>query len=122
MTCNQNRQPVIGIYSYYFMNVCGAYKRFGIRVTLSKTKLNLVPKESQKNGRRGRVYTSFELGGFTADIIVDQKTDPPIHHWIIQKAGSTEILYWGQEYTYDQAESASQSCMKNLMDRAQRIA
>ena len=104
------------------MNVCLEQKRLGIRVTFGKTKLNLVPKESQKNGRRGRVYTSFELGGFTADIIVDQKTDPPIHHWIIQKGGSPEILYWGQEYTYEQAESAAQSCMKSLMDRHQRIA
>jgi hypothetical protein len=93
-----------------------------IRVTLSKTKLNLVATESENGARRGRVYTSFEFGGYTADIIVDRKTDPPIHHWIIQKAGSPDILYWGQEYTYEQAESAAQSCMQSLVDREPRVA
>lgn len=91
-------------------------------MTQAKTKLSLVPKGSENGVRRGRMYTSFELGGYTADIIVDQKTNPPIHHWIIQKAGSPEILYWGQEYTYEQAESAANSCMQSLMDREQRIA
>ena len=111
------------------MNVCLEQKRLGIRVTLGKTKLNLVPKEPNlvpkdtgKSSQRDRVYISFEVGGFTADIIVDQKTDPPIHHWIIQRAGSPEILYWGQEHTCDQAESAAQSCMRSLIDREQRIA
>jgi len=91
-------------------------------VTLGKRQLNLVQMESGRDGKRGRLYTSFELGGFTADIIVDQKTDPPIHHWIIQKIGSPEILFWGQEYTYEQAESGARSCMQSLIDRQQRIA
>jgi hypothetical protein len=91
-------------------------------VTLGKRQLNLVQMGSGRNGKRARLYTSFELGGLTADIIVDQKTDPPIHHWIIQKIGSAEILYWGQEYTYEQAESAARSCMQSLLDRQHRIA
>ena len=91
-------------------------------MTQSKAKLNLVPMASENGNRRGRIYTSFELGGYTADIIIDQKTDPPIHHWIIQRAGSAEILYWGQEYTSEQAQSAAHSCMHSLMDRQQRIA
>jgi hypothetical protein len=91
-------------------------------VTQGKTKLNLVPKRSENGASRGRIYTRFELGGYTADIIVDQKTNPPIHHWIIQRAGSPEVLYWGQEYTYEQAESAANSCMQSLMERQQRMA
>ena len=91
-------------------------------MTLSKTKLNLVSQESDQRAKRGRVSTSFEFGGYTADIIVDPKTDPPIHHWIIQRVGSPEILYWGQEYTYDQAVSASQSWMRSFADRERRIA
>ena len=91
-------------------------------MTQGNTKLNLAPKESEDGDRRGRLYTSFEFGGYTADIIVDQKTDPPIHHWIIQKAGSSEILFWGQEYTYEQAESAANSCVQSLLGREQRIA
>ena len=91
-------------------------------VTLGNGQLNLVSMESGRDGKRGRLYTSFELGGLTADIIVDQKTDPPIHHWIIQKIGSPEILFWGQEYTYEQAESAARSCMQSLLDRQERIA
>jgi len=91
-------------------------------VTLSKTKLSLVPRESENGAKRGRVSASFELGGYKADIIVDQKTDPPIHHWIVQRVGSPEILYWGQEYTYEQAETAAQFYISTLAERTSRIA
>lgn len=91
-------------------------------MTLSKTKLNLVPEHSENGAKRGRVFTSFEVGGYKADIIMDQKTDPPIHHWIIQRVGSPEILYWGQEYTYDQAQAASQFYITSLAERESRTA
>ena len=104
------------------MNVCVANKRLGSVVKPGKRKLNLVPMEPRNSAKPGRLSTSFELGGYTADIIVDQKTEPPIHHWIIQRAGSPEILYWGQEYTYEQAESAAQAWMRSLADRERRFA
>lgn len=91
-------------------------------MTLSKTKLSLVPRESDNSAKRGRVSTSFEFGGYKADIVVDPKTDPPIHHWIIQKVGYPEILYWGQEYTYEQAETAAQFYIGSLTDSTPRIA
>ena len=91
-------------------------------MTASKTKLNLVPQHSENGAKRGRVFTSFEFGGYKADIIMDQKTDPPIHHWIIQRVGSPEILYWGQEYNYEQAEAASQFYMRSLGERDSRTA
>lgn len=91
-------------------------------MTLSRTKLNLVSRESENGAKRGRISTSFEFGGYKADIIVDPKTDPPIHHWIIQRAGSPEIVYWGQEYTYEQAETAAQFYMRSLTDRESQTA
>ena len=90
-------------------------------VTLRKTKLNLVRQHSENGAKRGRV-TSFEFGGYKADVVVDQKTDPPIHHWIIQRVGSPEILYWGQEYTYAQAEAASQFYIRSLGERESQTA
>ena len=89
---------------------------FGSCVTLSKTKLNLVSQESDNGAKRGRISANLEFGGYKADIIVDQKTDPPIHHWIVQRVGSPEILYWGQEYTHEQAETAAQFYMRSLAD------
>lgn len=38
------------------------------------------------------------------DILTDPKTRPPIYHCIIQKQGSTEIVYWSQERTLRDAE------------------
>lgn len=91
-------------------------------MTLSKTKLSLVPRESDNGAKRGGISTSFEFGGYKADIVVDQKTDPPIHHWIIQRVGSPEILYWGQEYTYEQAETAAQFYITTLAERSRSVA
>jgi hypothetical protein len=91
-------------------------------VTASQTKLNLIRQHSENGAKRARVSTSFQLGGYKADIIMDQKTDPPIHHWIIQQVGSPEILYWGQEYTYEQAEAASHFYIRSLAERQSRTA
>ena len=64
----------------------------------------------------------FEMSGYVADIIIDEKTEPPIHHWIIQRADSPEILYWGQEHTLEEAKSAAHSCLQNLIGRERRVA
>ena len=79
---------------------------------------------SKQPGRRSHAYADlrFEMGGYVADIVIDEKTEPPIHHWIIQKAGSPEILYWGQEPTLEEAKSAAYSCMENLIGRESRVA
>jgi hypothetical protein len=58
--------------------------------------------------------TRLELGEYIADILLDTRSDGKVCHWIIQKLGSPEIVFWGQEYTFDQAKSAAQSCLEEL--------
>jgi len=35
-------------------------------------------------------------------------------HWIVQRAGSAEILMWGQEASHEAACTAAKSYLKNL--------
>lgn len=58
--------------------------------------------------------TRLELGEHIADIFLDTRGDAKVCHWIIQKLGSPEIVFWGQEYTFDQAKSAAQSFLEEL--------
>ena len=83
---------------------------------MSASNSNLVSITSGRKGRRG-VYSTFEINGYVADIIVDSKTDPPIYHWIIQRSGSADVLFWGQEHTFDEAEAAAYSCIDTLLRR-----
>jgi hypothetical protein len=61
--------------------------------------------------------TRLELGEHIADIFLDTRNDAKVCHWIIQKLGSPEIVFWGQEYTFDQAKSAAQSYLEELNRR-----
>jgi hypothetical protein len=45
----------------------------------------------------GRYGTRLRLGGYIADIVSDSNQCPPIHHCIVQRAGSPRVLYLGQE-------------------------
>lgn len=58
--------------------------------------------------------TRLELGEYIADIFLDTRGDAKVCHWIIQKLGSPEIVFWGQEYTFDQAKSAAQSYLEEM--------
>ena len=44
----------------------------------------------------GRYGTRLQLGGYIADIV----SDPPIHHCIVQRVGSPQVLYLGQEDSF----------------------
>lgn len=65
--------------------------------------------------------TRLELGEHIADIFLDTRFNARVCHWIIQKLGSPEIVFWGQEYTFDAAKSAAQSYLEEL-NRSQQKA
>jgi hypothetical protein len=45
----------------------------------------------------GRYGTRLRLGGYIADIVSDTDQRPAIHHCIVQRVGSPQVLYLGQE-------------------------
>jgi hypothetical protein len=44
--------------------------------------------------------TRVQLGGYIADIIPDDAENPSVHHCIVQRVGSPNVLYLGQESTF----------------------
>ena len=54
--------------------------------------------------------TRLTSGDYYADII-DARVEPPIFHWIVQRLHDSEILQWGHENSFAEAEDAAQ---KNL--------
>jgi hypothetical protein len=48
----------------------------------------------------GRYGTRLQLGGYIADIVSDYAQQPPIHHCIVQRAGSPQVLYLRQENSF----------------------
>ncbi|HET9183945.1 MAG TPA: hypothetical protein VFP59_17585 [Candidatus Angelobacter sp.] len=58
--------------------------------------------------------TRLTLGEYIADVLLDTRFNARVCHWIVQKVGSPQIVVWGQEYTFDAAIAAAQSCLENL--------
>src|SRR5215831_3393372 len=48
----------------------------------------------------GRYGTRLRLRGYIADIVSDPDHSPPIHHCIVQRVGSAQVLYLGQEISF----------------------
>lgn len=88
----------------------------GVRV---KRALHLISatKQAQEPGN-----TRLILGEYIADILLDARHNAKIFHWIVQRVGSAAIVYWGQEYTFDEAKTAAQSCLENLAAAQQKHA
>jgi len=61
--------------------------------------------------------TRLELGDYIADVLVDTRFNARIWHWIVQKLGSPEIVFWGQEYSFSDATSAARACLEDLNRR-----
>jgi hypothetical protein len=55
-----------------------------------------------------------EAHGFQAEVFIDDHADPAIHHYVVTRKGSVEILGWGQERSVEAAESAARSCIEGL--------
>jgi len=66
--------------------------------------------------------TRLTLGGYIADILLDARHNAKIYHWIVQRIGSATIVYWGQEYSFEDARSAAQTCLEKLAGDQQKKA
>ena len=42
----------------------------------------------------------LRLGGYIADIVTDPEQQPAIHHCIVQRIGSPQVLYLAQESSF----------------------
>jgi len=47
-----------------------------------------------------RFGTRVQLGNYIADIVADNEENPSVHHCIVQRVGSPNVLYLGQESTF----------------------
>lgn len=54
---------------------------------------------------------NVERNGHAAHIFVSQSASDPIFHYTVQRVGSPEILYWGQESSMADAEFAVQEIL-----------
>jgi len=52
-----------------------------------------------------------------ADVITDCCSKPVVHHWLVHREDSPEIIHWGQESTLDEAKSAALSFLRDLAER-----
>jgi len=63
--------------------------------------------------------TRLTLGDYSADILLDTRYHEKVYHWIVQKVGSAEILQWGQEYSFEEAQREAQSFLETYVERDQ---
>lgn len=66
--------------------------------------------------------TRLTMGNFIADVLVDSREPSVLFHWIVQRIGSAEILHWGQESTFAEAESAATAYLLTLDERDRKEA
>jgi hypothetical protein len=81
-----------------------------------KRKLHLVAAARQVKEPEN---TRLTLGNYIADVLLDARHNAKIFHWIVQKVGSAVIVHWGQEYTFEDAKTAAQSCLETLAGHQQ---
>lgn len=62
----------------------------------------------------GRYGTRLRLRGYIADIVSDPNQCPPIHHCIVQRVGSTQVLYLGQEISFAAALESGHRHLEEL--------
>jgi len=73
-------------------------------------------KRSDARTRRISKYgTRLRLGSYIADIVSDGDKKPFIHHCIVQQIGSPQVLYLGQEDTFDAALESGQRLLHRLV-------
>ncbi len=73
-------------------------------------------------GTKRRKNIHLVRGAYFADVVTDTRSNPPVHHWIVQREGSPEVVHWGQEKSIAQAESAAASCLDDLNQRERKNA
>lgn len=63
--------------------------------------------------------TRLISGNFVADILVNRENDPPVYHWVVQRIGSADVVAWGQESSFEEAQRFAQECMVERAAREQ---
>ena len=58
--------------------------------------------------------TRVTLGDYIADVLVDSRGHEKVYHWIVQRAGSAEILEWSQERSFEDAMAAARGHLERL--------
>lgn len=71
---------------------------------------------------KGPPNTRLTAGNFIADVLVDSREPSVLFHWIVQRIGSAEILHWGQETTFAEAESAATAYLRALNEKDRKEA
>ena len=66
--------------------------------------------------------TRLTIGNYIADVLVDSRQPALLCHWIVQRIGSAEILHWGQENTFAEAEDAATAYLHSLAEGDQKHA
>src|SRR4051812_4698662 len=85
----------------------------GLRLLKKKKAGNMA---SAPEARPGNIR--IERDGFVADIIVSRpEGHNEIYHYVIQPAGSREIVHWGQEVSLQRA----QECVDEYIDDYQQL-
>lgn len=59
-----------------------------------------------------RIQARLTHQGFFADIIYNDRVDPPIYHWVVQREGDPEVLAWGTDRTREGADAAARRTME----------
>lgn len=59
----------------------------------------------------------LHANGFLAEFFVNEKVTPAIHHYVVMRKESVEILGWGQERSAEEAERQARECMESLSRR-----
>jgi len=89
------------------LGVCGM-STLGIHLVCAVAKQEKAPR------RRLR------LSPFYVDLVSDSRSNPVVHHWLVHREGSPEILFWGQETTLEAAKTAARSHIRDLAQREQQ--
>lgn len=77
---------------------------------VSSKGIHLVPGLARAN-ESAHNNTRLVLSDYIADILVDRRFIPPIYHWVVQRIGSADVVKWGQEASFGDAEAAARDCI-----------
>jgi hypothetical protein len=57
--------------------------------------------------------TRIERNGFIGDIVSSKNGTGDLFHYVIQKAGSTDVVHWGQEESFQEALESVESFLQD---------
>ena len=69
-----------------------------------------------RSGRTAHRNTRISFGDYFADVLQDP--DSGIGHWIVQRVGSADIVQWGQETSFEEAEECAKQYLEQLMRKS----